>query len=224
MVNFFTVISDKLYSLLKKNNKVAPAPYNPEESSTAQHSPPQLLIPVLPEPKTTSDEEVVFTPRYTSTGISAEDLSSCLSTQRQSCYTTDSTTLYFPAAFSETTAIFVYNPDKINRCPVIEYTDYESQMDYTDDEVTPDPDYISTTPDPDYTSPIPNPSIRVNSSARVPSSQINKSTIKSKLKRKLTRGKTFLRKMRKPRSLPASPTNNRVMMKRSLPSMPGSFA
>ena len=191
-----------------RNRKVAPAPCSctATKKSIRRPQPPLVLLPVRSSQNTFSStknpSDDPFIPKYASTGISDEDLENT-----QPCITTDSTTLYISASSGEQPKLFI--------AKAIEMTDGTAQS-QTSPDIVPDDDTpvnfltYSTT------------SIDV---LRVVSGQSRKSTLGRFLNKNLTRGRTFLRKMRKPRTLPTSPAvkNERAAMKRSLPSMPGSF-
>ena len=181
-----------------RHRKVAPAfcSCTTTQQSVRRRETPLVLLPASVSKNTNED---TFTPKYTSTGISDEDLD-------HTELTTNSTTLYIPASGEVAKRKFI--------APVIELTD-NSSRNLVYPEIQPDDTPINflTYSTSEYVQ-------------KVASGQSKKSTLGKFINRNLTRGRTFLRKMRKPRSLPLSPAdkkNERGVMKRSLPSMPGSY-
>ena len=200
-----------------RHRKVAPAfcSCTATQQSVRRRETPLVLLPAGSKPSTQAfysnppkiSSQDSFIPKYTSTGISAEDLE-----ETKSCQTTECTTLYITASAKRN---FV--------APIIELTDGSvTPRNFSYDEMvsedTPTNFLTYTQISEDIQEDI--------QPCPVMSGQSKKSTLGRFMKRNLTRGRTFLRKMKKPRSLPVYPAGRcteRRMMKRSLPSMPGSF-
>ena len=226
-----------------RRSKVAPAPCSctVKQESIRRPTPPAVLLPTKCEPDVRAENTLdeVFIPNYASTGISDEDLTM-----------NDDTTFIIPVACDVLPTILASprSPMKIAmKIPEFNYTDYQGPtVDYTDEQIFPDSDislplrtitarsaaedlqvtrtrsavkYLQVTRSRSAAE-----DLQVTQTSRVCSGQDKNNTIGKKVRRNLTRGKTFLRKMRKPRSLPHSPDDKKnSILKRSLPSVQGSF-
>ena len=211
-----------------RRSRVTPAPCSctSKQQSIRRPTPPAILMPIRSEPDVreivkmpSPEDHDVFFPKYASTGISDEDLTMGNSTTLVipvtcgMCRTPEVPAIEYPTSA---------RPKIEMKLPVFDSTDYDGPtVHLSEEQLFPD-STISPLPR-SATAKSAFEDLVVTRSSRLGSQERN-TTIGKMVRRNVTRGKTFLRKMRKPRILPQSPEHQRnSVLKRSLPSVQGTF-